>query len=210
MRYKTTFALLALLGAATACSDNDPVEGGTASASAVITDDASSQSAMRGEDAAAYRTSSGHFSGNFRGGAQVAISADGQTWVNLGSPSQVTVALQSSGSETTVHSRSAISAGTYTRVRLTLSGARADVNAGATLGGVSFGSALSILVGGSDQQVVIEKQVEPFTVSADSHARIIFDLNSEAWINQGNAEDESVDDQEVDDSTTARREVEKE
>jgi hypothetical protein len=213
MRLIATFALAALLGTTAACTDDDPIAGDMASASATLSDDASTQSALR-DEAAAYRApaegtaADGHYSGTFHGSAQVAISTDGGTWVDLGSPAQVAVALQSSGGETTVHSRTAIAPGTYTRVRLTLTGGRADLDGGAMLGGISFGSAVSIQVGGADQRVVIEKQVQPFTVEADSHARIFFDLNSEAWIHQNSAEEESVDDQEVEDSTTARREVE--
>lgn len=208
MRSTTTFALLALLGAATACTDDDPVEGGTASVSATITDDASSPSAFQaGDGTTMYAQADGHFSGSLSSDARVAISTDGESWVDLGSPSQVTVALQSSGQETTVHNRAAVAAGTYTRVRLTLSNARAELDAGAVLGGISFTSAVSIRVGGADQQVVIEKQVEPFTIHADTHARITFDLNSEGWVDEQAAEEESVEDQEVQESTTARREV---
>jgi hypothetical protein len=211
MRIVTTFAIMALLGTATACTDDDPIAGGMASASASITDDASSQSALRsGGGASDQVAADGHFSGSFTGNAEVAISTDGEMWVDLGNPAQVTVALQSNGEETTIHSRTAIQPGTYTRVRLTLSSARADVDAGATLGGVSFTGAVSINVGGADQRVVIEKQVQPFTVQANTHARILFDLNSEGWIHQGSAEEGSAEDQEVQDSTDARTEVEPE
>lgn len=207
MRFTTTFALVALLGATTACTDDDPVAGGTASASATITDDASSSSALQGDDGAALRAlADGHFSGGLSSNAQVAISADGETWVDLGSPAPVTVALQSNGNETTVHSRAAIQPGTYTRVRLTLTEARADIDAGAMLGGISFTSAVSIAVGGADQSVVIEKQVAPFTVESDSHVLIRFDMNSEQWVDEETADDESVEDERVRESTVADQE----
>lgn len=208
MRFTTIFALVALLGTAAACTDTDPIDGGTASVSATITDDASSQAALQGESATPMQVQAdGQFSGRFSSAARAAISTDGETWVDLGSPSQVTVALQSSHQQATVHNRTAVATGTYTRVRLTLTNARAELDAGAMLGGISFASAVSIRVGGADQQVVIEKQVEPFTIRANTHARIQFDLNSEGWVNQQAADHESAEDPEVQESTTAHREL---
>lgn len=209
MRYTTIAAVLALMGVTTACSDNDLVEAESGSASAVITDDATSQGAFRSDEGSAYQTASaGTFSGSLTTDAKVEISADGEAWIDLGSPARVTVDLQSSGDETTVHSNVVVPATTYTRVRLTLSGGQANIDAGALLGGVTFNSALSIQVGGSDNHVVIEKEVTPFTVTADTHARIIFDLNSEGWVDEENADDETADDQEVEENATATREME--
>ena len=189
--------------------DTDPVGTALGSASAVITDDATSQGALRSHEGAPYRAAAaGTFSGSFTSEAQVEISMDGSTWVDLGSPSQVSVMLQSSGGESTVHSNASVPVGTYTHARLRLSGGQASVDAGAVLGGVSFTGAVDIQVGGTDQEVVIEKQVQPFTLTADTQARIIFDLNSEAWVDEENADDQSADDEEVEDSATAHREVE--
>lgn len=208
MRYTTIAAVLAILGTTAACSDNDPVEARPGSASAVITDDASSSGAFQSDEGSAYRSEGAStFSGSLNADAEVAISADGQTWIDLGSPTRVNVALQSSGDETAVHTNASVPATTYSRVRLTLSGGQANVDAGALLGGITFSSALAIRVGGSDNRVVIEKEVQPFTVTADAHARIIFDLNSEGWVDKENAEDETAEDEEVEDSATADREV---
>lgn len=208
MRYTKILTAVALLGLTTACADNDPIEGERGSASAEITDDASS-SASLASDAGTANQSTGTFSGTFTSDAEVAIAAESGAWVDLGSPTRATVTLQSTGDRTSIHANSAVPAGIYTRVRLTLSGGRAHVTAGGTLGdNFSLTSDATINVGGSDNHVVIEKQVQPFTVGADTHVRILFDLNSEAWINQQSAEEENVEDEEVERNTTATPEEE--
>lgn len=204
MRYATVLAAVALTGLATACTDNDPIEGGMASATAVITDDASSS--LR-SDAGLANQSAGTYAGTFTGDAQVSIGAEGEAWVDLGSPTPATVELQSTRDETTVHAGAMIPAGLYTRVRLILTGAEATVGAGAVLEGVTVTSDSRIAVGGSDNQVVIEKAVQPFTVNARAHARILFDLNSEGWIHRQSVEEESAEDEEVRESATATRSV---
>lgn len=206
MKTIAQLTLIGMLGFVAGCSDNDPIDAG--SASAVLTDDAGSSSALRESDSSAgMAVSQNSFSGTFSSDAQVSISAEGATWVDLGSPASAQVALQSSGDETTVHANAVVPAGTYTRVRLILSGGEANIDAGAVLGGITFTGSVSMSVGGTDNEVVIEKTVDPFTVTADSHVRILFDLNSELWVNQQNAEDEEVEDEEVEDSTTADRDV---
>lgn len=204
MRYTTVLAAVAVMGLATACTDNDPIEGEMASATAAITDDASSS--LTSDDGSANQ-SAGTYAGTFTGDAQVSIGAEGEAWVDLGSPTPTTVELQSTGDETTVHAGTMIPAGLYTRVRLTLTGAEATVGAGAVFGGVTVTSDSRIEVGGSDNQVVIEKAVQPFTVTAGAHARVLFDLNSEGWIHRQSVEDESAEDEEVRESTTATRSV---
>jgi hypothetical protein len=206
MRYTTLIAALAFLGAATACTDDDPVEAGLGSAAAVITDDASTSGSLASNDGMASQ-SAGTFSGSFTSDAQVSIAAEGGAWIDLGSPARVTVALQSSGEETAVHASTPVPAGTYTRVRLTLSDAEAYVAAGGVLGGLTLTSQATIRVG-SGAPVVIEKHVQPFTVDGSAHARIRFDLNSQAWIHQQSAEQQEADEDEVRENTTATRTVE--
>ena len=176
-------------------------------ATAVVKDDPSSTSAYRGTTPGYTTKEAGTFSGTLTADAEVEISADGEAWIDLGSPANMSLDMQSSGDETTVHSNVAIPVGTYTRVRLRLSGGEANIDAGASLGGIVLSAAVSILVGGSDQDVVIEKTVAPFTVTADSNVRLVFDLNSEVWVNQSNADDETAEDQEVEDAADADREV---
>lgn len=189
MRYRMAGVLTICL-AVGACTNTDPVEAELASVSAAITDHASATAS---------------FSGTFTSDARVEISTDGEAWVDLGSPARVNVTLQSAGDESTVHAHATVPASTYDRVRLTLEAGRATVDAGATLGGLSLPHALSLRVGSSDAPIVIERQVQSFSIGADTHAHILFQLNSEAWIHQDSAEEEAVDAREVRESTTATR-----
>lgn len=207
MRTSTIIALSAAALLATGCGGDDPAgvdDTGTASAS--VSDNPSTTSAFRSESWSP--EAAGTFSGTLNASAAVEISADGQTWIDVGSPSNISLAMQSTGSETSVASNAEIPVGTYTRVRLRLSGATANIDAGAVLGAITLSSAVAIRVGGSDQEVVIEKTVEPFVVSADVHTQIMFDLNSEAWVTAANAEDETAEDEEVEDACEADREME--
>lgn len=207
MRVSTIIALSTAALLAAGCGGDDPVgvdDRGTASAS--VSDNPSTTSAFRSES---WRPeAAGTFSGSLNASAAVEISADGQTWIDLGSPSNISLALQSTGSETTIASSAEIPVGTYTRVRLRLSGATANIDAGAVLGALTLSSAVAIKVGGADQEVVIEKTVEPFTVTADVHTHVMFDLNSEAWVTAGNAEDETAEDEEVEEACEANRKME--
>lgn len=123
-------------------------------------------------------TSSSAFSGSMSSSMKVAISADGQSWIDICSPVQNTLQLQSTGDTTTLASRTSVPVGTYAYVRLTIDGANAQVTG--SFGGIAYTDAqISVANGG---QIVIEKQVQPFTITANTNATVIFDLNSELWI----------------------------
>jgi len=130
-------------------------------------------------------TGAAAFTGSFEGDVSVAVSLDGSTWVDLGSPADVSITAQA-GAGTDVHGEVQVPVGTYTRVRLTLAGVTARLAAGSSIGGLTLTTETSIVLGGSDESIVIEAQVPPFTVRADASARteILFDLNSESWITQ--------------------------
>lgn len=212
MRYTMVLAVVAVLGTATACTDDDPIEAEMGSASAVITDDPSTASAAASALANVEQVdqTAGPFSGTFTTTAWVSIRAEGGGWLDLGSPADATVSLQSTGDAATIHADAAVPVGTYTHVRLTLSGAEARIAAGAVLGGLTLDGDVRIEVGGSDGRLVIEKTIEPFTIDTDAHARIRFDLNSEAWVHEQSAKEEAADDDEVQNSTTATRTVDSE
>lgn len=205
----------ALLGAAaiglTGCSDgatgpdggggsggNGAGSGGTGFARALLIDDPATTSPALQAPLAAFRRAgtASAWSGTFHGSAQVAISVDGNVWIDLGNPGAVTVDAQSSGSETDVHGEVEVPAGTYARVRLVLDGMDAQLAAGSTIGGLSLTADATVSIGGTDGRVVIEQTVPPFAVSADASARteILFDLNSEAWITETAVNQQTVAD----------------
>jgi len=118
------------------------------------------------------------------GNSSAAVSADGVTWVNLGSPNGITVALQEAGTTTTVHGETGAPAGDYSRVRLVFSGVEARLLAGAVIGGVTLTSNVDLTLGGADQEVVLTVSVPEFTIEDDPAVRrtIVFDLRSHLWL----------------------------
>lgn len=198
-----TATMLTLVVAA--CSDATGPEEGRVTA--VLTD------APSGSQVAYYSARSDQpmaassFQGQLSGSAQVFIYSEAHGWVELGSPASANMTLQSSN-ETTVHAQASVPAGSYTRVRLVLDGGSANIAAGGTLGGLVLSAAVSISVGGSDGRVEIEKNVQPFTVTASSTAMIRFDMNSEHWCNESNAQSETAPDGDVQSATTAQVEEE--
>jgi hypothetical protein len=193
-----------------ACSDDGTGPGGNGDgngyARAVITDDPDVTSQHTTAPTLSFsRAGVAAFTGEFSGTAQIAISADGSTWIDLGSPAQVTVDAQSAGDETVVHGEATVPAGTYTMIRVTFEGVNIQLDAGSTIGGLTLTAGASVVVGGADGEVVIEKQVSGFTVSADASTRteVVFDLNSEAWVTESAVTGGVVSDAEVRSQTSA-------
>jgi hypothetical protein len=138
------------------------------------------------------------FTGDLTGNMFVSFSADGDTWVDLGSPNGITVKLQSTTDSTNVHGEQDVEAASYTRVRLVMQNAQATLKAGSTIGSLTLTSDTVVKVGGSDQQVVIERTVS-FQVSSDTDVRTatVFELNAEQWMTEqavqaGVAEDAAI------------------
>ena len=182
-------ALVAVALASAGCSDDGtgPDGSGNGYARAVMMDDPN----VTNQHATAptlqlSRSGVAAYTGSFTGTAQIAISADGDTWIDLGSPAQVSVEAQSASDETVVHGEATVPAGTYTRIRVTFEGVNIELDAGSTIGGLTLTAGATVVVGGGDGEVVIEKQVSGFTVAADADARteVVFDLNSEAWVTE--------------------------
>lgn len=206
MKFRGTASILLLSALAGGCSDPAGPDG-EGRVSAALTDAPSASQLASGPAKAEGPQAASSFQGQMTGSAQVYIYSEAEGWVALGSPSNASVALQSA-SETTVHAQATVPAGSYTRVRLVLQGAAADIAAGADLGGLVLGASVSITMGGSDGRVEIEKSVQPFTVSASSSATIRFDMNTQAWVNQTTAQAKAASDTEIASATTAKVESE--
>lgn len=199
-------AFMAAAAALAGCGDSTGT--GPGRANAFVTDDPSTTSASR--TGAVFQLSGANqaaaFSGSVAGNTQVSISADGETWVDLGSLNGITILLQSSSDSTTVHGEVDVPAGTYSRVRLTFSGVEARLDAGSTFGGLTLTTQVNVSLGGSDAQVMIEKSVPSFEVRAEAGAVTIvrFELNAEAWLTEQTVGAEVVEDAEIQAAVTAR------
>ena len=198
---RTRVLVLPILVAAAACGDDDGPAGpgGRARAEAVIRDDPSRVSASTAASEGAGAPAP--FTATMTTNANVAISTDGQTWVDLGSPNGITVNLQTTGDSTTVHGEVDAPLGTYAHVRLTLRGTQVTVKAGSQIGTTTLSSNVVLAVGGTDAQVVIQKQVAPVTLRTSGRTRFVFELNSEAWVTPANLQTRAVSDAEVQQST---------
>jgi len=167
MRHRLVSAALAIAAAPLACSD--PTSSGTGRAEALIQDTP---------------IGAGTVSGSLAGNIFASLSADGTTWVNLGSPNGITVPLQLVGTASTVHGEADAAAGTYTRVRLTLDGVVARLQAGSIVGGITLTSDANLTLGGVDQRVELTVTVASFAVEADPTVQrtVVFELRSHLWL----------------------------
>ena len=197
---------LSMLGAvallAAGCSDSatGPDGSGDGYAHALVTDNPNSMNPSAAGPAfhVSGSAESASYNGTISGNMNVAISADGQVWYDLGSLNGIAVQAQSTGSGTNVHGEVQVPAGTYARVRLTMQGAKATIQAGAVIGGLTLTSDVEMQLG-SGGTIVIEREVSTFAVSVDAAARteIVFDLNSELWITAENVQQEEASEEEV-------------
>lgn len=175
-------AISLVLGIALSGCGDDTTGTAQATVTAQVHDNASSSAAT----ASLIPLQSSGFSGTLDGDAQVEVSTDGETWVSLGDPRQVTVDLQTTGGATSVHTDASIPAGVYARVRLVLEGAEAQLASGSTVGGTTLASSTTLSIGSSGE-LVIEKQLDQdVELDADSDLTIAFDVNSEAWVTEEN------------------------
>jgi hypothetical protein len=85
--------------------------------------------------------------------------------------------------DATITADAHVPVGTYSAVRLTLRGFVANVIGGGTVDGVVLPEARAIALGGSGGEIVIEKSVTPFEVTETSDTHLVFDLNTDTWIN---------------------------
>lgn len=140
--------------------------------------------------------SSGSYSGTLAADARVEVRTQAGTWLDLGSVSDADLQMQSDGGEVFVANGTTVDAGSYTAVRLTLENATTTVEAGSSIGGVVLDASVDIAVGGDDGRVVIEKSID-LHVDGDTRTTVVFDLNSETWVDQstvdaGDASDSKV------------------
>lgn len=179
-------ATVALIPFAGSCGESDssptaveenPTQTATASVTAVLHDSSAvlppGRSTMPPADSVDY-------DGVVTGSAKIEIYSEDGGWTSLGDAVDVSVDIYC---EHAVEVRSDVSvpADTYSQLRLTLTGFEASVGAGAVVDGVTYDQPFVVTLGGGDP-VVVEKSVSPFTLDAGASARLVFDLNTEVWM----------------------------
>ena len=135
------------------------------------------------------------YDGTLSGTAQVEIYSDTDGWISLGDPVDVSFEIYCEESAL-IRSDVVVANGTYSQVRVTLGGFVANIDAGALIGTVAFANATTVTLGTSGS-VVIEKSITPFTITTDSRTTLVFDLNSESWLDATDATNGSVAGEEI-------------
>jgi hypothetical protein len=121
------------------------------------------------------------YDGTLSGSAQVYVYSDADGWVSLHDPVDVSFEIFCL-EDAVITADARVPVGTYSQVRLTLRGFTAAVEAGAIVDGALLADARVITLGGPNAEVVIEKSVTPFEVTETSSTNVIFDLNTDTWI----------------------------
>ena len=123
----------------------------------------------------------GTFTGTASGDMHVSLRSTGGAWVDVGSPNGITMLLQNATS-TTVHGSTSVPAGSYDRLRLTLSSVTFAVDAGGTIESTVLGANASAVAAGA-APLALEISVPPFPASTNGGTALVsFDLNVENWI----------------------------
>lgn len=126
--------------------------------------------------------------GEFRADVRVQVEVDG-SWQDVAELAGVSTRVELRGGEDAVGITS-VEARTYDRVRVVLTNARADVEAGAEIGLGPVESSVTVMIAGGGE-VAIEQNA-PVTVQANSTTRLILDLNSEIWLTANSLETSTV------------------
>lgn len=209
-RRTAVLAGVVLAFALVGCGDDDatgPAGSAEGYVSAAVTDDPSSEqgtNAVRpAGDGLRFQASSATFSGSMTTDATVEIRNSSGAWVDVGSTGSGTLVMQGDG-QLVVVGDATVDAGSYTAVRLTLENAEMTLDAGSTIGGLTLDADLLVDVGGSDRNVVVEKQVSlDVEGSADARTAVFFDLNAESWVDETTVSSQTASDAEVRSEVTA-------
>jgi hypothetical protein len=161
-----------------ACDDDSPTGPGnggeTGTMEAVVRDGAGASS----QAPALTSHASGEVSGQFQADVRVQVQVDG-AWQDISGMTSLNAEAELGGGESVMGSAS-VEARTYERVRVIVSNAEADVDAGSDIGIGPIEVSVSLVVAGGNDVVVEYSQ--PVTVQADGTTRLVLDLNSEAWL----------------------------
>jgi hypothetical protein len=178
----TTVALSLFVFVATTCADSSPspvdLDDELGSVSAAIHDSARVLPAGRTNQ---WPSDSMAYDGSLSGSAQVHIYSDANGWVSLHDPVDVSFEIFCL-EDATITADAQVPVGTYSQVRLTLRGFVANVEGGGVVDGVALLDAKAIALGGAGGEIVIEKSVTPFQVTETTATTLVFDLNTDTWI----------------------------
>jgi hypothetical protein len=126
---------------------------------------------------------SASYTGTITGTAQVEVFSDIDGWTPVGEPTEVTFEVYCEEAAV-VDAQADVAPGSYSQVRLTLTDFVANVAGGAVIQGTTYVDPFTVGFG-DGSPVVVEKTVTPFTISTGGVTTLIFDLNTELWLDDG-------------------------
>lgn len=194
-------AAAALLGAGVACGENVFGPGGVeaprqGSVSAFIRDEPTGGLAPAPPGASALPPAAAalQFTGIVDVRAQVLVSRDGESFVSLGGPREVSIPLRSAAADTEVHRQAQVPTGTFTVVRVVLEGGTALIRRESVVDGQILATDRTLVLGGDDGTAVADGSLE-FQVTADGLVEILVALDSEAWVSSATVDAGVVSDE---------------
>lgn len=122
------------------------------------------------------------YDGTVTGTAQVEVFSDADGWISLGEATDVAFEIYCEEAAI-VHGDVSLDPGTYSGVRLTLTDFQASVNAGAVVHAQTVADAFVVALG-DGTPLVIERTVTPFVLENGQTTTLLFDLNTEVWLDQ--------------------------
>ena len=181
-------AVLALgLGACDEATGPD----GTATMQVAARGDTPPSASRAGGEAPAYSQAIAGAEGTVDFRARVYVRTDAGAWLELTGRSAREATGDAAGrAKAELVSRARVEATHYDRVRVVFEDVDADVRGGIFIGAGLLTGAVTVDLRG-DGQTVVERSVD-VDVSAGGSARLLIDLNADAWLNQASAQSRTV------------------
>lgn len=190
MRIETKFAAAVLALGLAGCGEGTTGPGGDASMQVAARGDTPGSASRADGGAAAYSQALGAAEGTVDFRARVYVRTDAGAWLELTQQAAQRTVDAAGRTEAELVSRARVEATHYDRVRVVFEDVDADVRGGISIGTGLLTGAVTVDLRG-DQQVVVERSVD-VDVSAGGSARLLVDLNADAWLNQASAQSRTV------------------
>lgn len=184
-RIETTLAAAVLALGLAAC-DEATGPGGDATMQVAARGDTPASASRAGGEAPAFSRAPGGAEGTVDFRARVYVRSDAGRWLELTQQAAERVVVDAAGrSEAAVVGAARVGAGGYDRVRVVFEEVDADVTGGILVGTGILTGAVTVDLR-SDGRVTVERSVD-VDVAAGGSARLLIDLNADAWLGQASA-----------------------
>lgn len=139
-------------------------------------------------EGAAHASAEGAVEGQFHADARVQVFQDGD-WADVTGLTNLDVSTELQAGEE-VFGTATAEARTYDRVRIVLTNARAEIEAGSEIGAGPIGANITVAIA-AGEEVVVEHTV-PVTLAVNGTTRVVLVLNSNTWLTEQAAESQTV------------------